>query len=510
MAGCATIPSQKAKSVGKTQNPESETLRFVVSFPKEVRSEPVTGRVLLFFSKSPDGEPRTQLNWFNPDPVFAVDVEGVSPGDEIAFLEEKFENPDALAFPGPLGRLAPGEYRVQALIDTDDTRRSFNDGPGNLFSEPIKFSMSRGKTDTFHLVADQVIKEEEREENDWVKLVAVRSKLLSDFHNRDVYLRAAVLLPFGYEDEPERTYPAYYEIPGFGGRHYDLLTKSDSDRDDWKDWSTGKNPYRGFEIVIDPDVPLGHSVFANSANNGPVGDALIKELIPAIEERFRIIREPRARFVGGHSSGGWSSLWLQITYPEFFGGCWSTAPDPVDFRAFQTTNIYEDVNGHWTPTGQSRPVGRNRYEPTLTVAKFNHWEYVLGYGGQLDSFDAVFSPRGHDGNPMRMMDKLTGAVNREVAEHWRNYDIRHVLEENWRELGPNLQGKIHIIGGGWDTFYLNPSLDLLKGFLDGKNHGGYVKIVPGDHGSFMTDELIASLYQEMAEQFAIGEPTPAP
>lgn len=505
MVGCRTVPPQEPDSTRETQSPEIDILRFVVSFPKEARSKPVTGRVLLFFSQSSSGEPRTQLNWFNPNPVFAIDVQDVLPGDHVVFLNEKFKNPDGLAFPEPLSRIEPGDYRVQALIDLDNTRRSFNDEPGNLFSEPIEVSMSRGMTGTYHLIANQVIKEAEREENDWVKLVKVRSQLLSDFHNRDVYLRAAVLLPFGYEDEPERKYPAYYKIPGFGGRHYGLLSKPQSNREDWKDWSTGQTPYRGFKIVLDPDVPLGHSVFANSANNGPVGDALIKELIPVIEERFRIISEPRARFVGGHSSGGWSSLWLQITYPEFFGGCWSTAPDPVDFRAFQTMNIYEDVNGHWTPTGQPRPVGRNRFEPTLTFVKFNHWEYVLGYGGQLDSFDAVFSPRGEDGNPMRMMDKLTGAVNREVAEHWKNYDIRLILENNWAELGPKLQGKIHVIGGGWDTFYLNPALEMLKAFLDTKQHGGYIKILPGNHGSFMTNELVESLYQEMAEQFTIGE-----
>lgn len=339
LAGCSTVPSKKPDTARAPEISESETLRFVVTFPSEVRSETVTGRVLLFFTKSPDGEPRTRLNWLNPDPVYAVDVEGVAPGEEIVFLRKDFARPDALAFPGPLGRLEPGDYRVQALVDTDNTRRSFNDGPGNLFSEPIGFSMSRGKTGTYHLVANQVIKEDKREENDWVKLVAVRSALLSEFHGRDVYLHAAVLLPFGYEDEPGRMYPAYYKVPGFGRRHYHLLSKPDSDREDWKNWSTGENPYRGFEVLLDPDVPLGHSVFANSANNGPVGDALIEELIPAIEERFRIIREPRARFVGGHSSGGWSSLWLQIAYPDFFGGCWSTAPDPVDFRAFQTMNI---------------------------------------------------------------------------------------------------------------------------------------------------------------------------
>jgi len=487
-------------------DPQGEVPGFIVTFPEEVRSEPVSGRVLLFLSKKNDGEPRKKLSFMEPEPVFAIDVKDIHPGVPIEFLDDDFDDPEALAFPGPLTGLEPGEYRAQALIDIDNTRRSFNDGPGNLYSKPINVTLGSSMDSEIRLIADQVIEERDANENEWVKLVKVRSHLLSDFHGRDVYLRASVLLPFGYNDDPERTYPAYYQIPGFGGRHFGLLRFPESDSDAWKDWSSGKHPFRGFKIVLDPDVPLGHSAFANSENNGPVGDALVNELIPAIESRFRIIPEPHARFVGGHSSGGWSSLWLQITYPEFFGGCWSTAPDPVDFRAFQTINIYEDTDGHWTPEGFPRPVARSRHEVLQSIVTENHWEYVLGYGEQLDSFDAVFSPRGTDGKPMQMTDKLTGSVNREVAEYWKNYDIRLLLENNWPELGPKLQGKLHIVGGAFDTYYLEDALELLKSFLDTKDHGGYVKILTGDHGTFLNDELIYQFYREMAETFVQSSP----
>ncbi len=103
--------------------------------------------------------------------------------------------------------------------------------------------------------------------------------------------------------------------------------------------------------------------------------------------------------------------------------------------------------------------------------------------------------------PLRVMDKLTGTIDHEVVEYWEKYDIRLQVEENWAMLAPRLQNKLHIIGGGWDTFYLNPALEMLKTFLDTKDHGGYVEILPGNHGSFMTKELRKRIYQEMADQF---------
>src|SRR5262249_5179127 len=152
------------------------------------------------------------------------------------------------------------------------------------------------------------------------------SKLLSDFHKRPVKMRAGVVLPKSFATVPKKQYPVVYEIPGFSGTHF------------MAHGMTNRTDVAGVEmlwVVLDPSCRLGHHVFADSANNGPCGRALIEELIPFIEKEFRGLGAPAARFVTGHSSGGWSSLWLQVTYPEFFGGVWSTAPDPVDFRDFQ-------------------------------------------------------------------------------------------------------------------------------------------------------------------------------
>ena len=85
-------------------------------------------------------------------------------------------------------------------------------------------------------------------------------------------------------------------------------------------------------VYLNAQFPLGHHEFADSVNNGPWGKALTTEFIPQLEAKYGAAATPAGRFLTGHSSGGWSSLWLQVNYPEFFGGVWSTAPDPVDFR----------------------------------------------------------------------------------------------------------------------------------------------------------------------------------
>lgn len=494
-------PAAKLSTAPEANVSTNDPLRFIVTFPTNVRSQPVTGRVLLFLAKSGSGEPRLAgALSMNPQPLFAIDVTNLAPGASVVFEPDKFRAPDALAFPGRLDRLEAGAYRAQALIDLDNTARDFNAGPGNLYSRAVRCELQGARGGTIELSADHAITNRSPKDTDWVKLVEVRSKLLSEFHGRDMFLRAAVILPWSYSSNATAKFPALYVIPGFGGRHTSAWNWMDSESG--RKWKKGEAASQHFRIVLDPDMPLGHSVFANSANNGPVGDALVGELIPEIERRFRALPEASARLLMGHSSGGWSSLWLQVAYPDFFGGCWSTAPDPVDFRAFQTLNIYEDRNGHWTREGSPRPVSRTREKALLTIQQLNQYEYVAGYGGQLDSFDAVFSPRGADGHPRQLINKVSGAIDRSVAEHWKKYDIRLKLEQNWPELAPKLKGKLHVIAAAWDTFYLNSAVEYLRDFLAGKDHGGYVEILPGDHGSVMTESVRERIEREMASAFA--------
>ena len=496
LADCYSQTAEK-ETTARQARANQRSVKFVVAFPAEIHPESITARVILFLSRSGNREPRYASAFFDQQPVYAIDVTNLKPSEELVFSPDKFSSPDALAFPGPLDRLEQGKYFAQALIDLDNTRPEFNSGPWNLYSQVVECNLPRSSNDTIELVTDHVIEQrQQQEDTDRVKLVEIRSKLLSDFHDREFKLRAGVVLPEDYNEMPEKQYPTLYSVPGFGGDHSAAW---------WDSRAQEESPLQIIQVYLDPKVPLGHSVFADSANNGPCGEALIKELIPEIEKRFRAIPHAYGRFVTGHSSGGWSSLWLQITYPDVFGGCWSTAPDPIDFRAFQTMNIYEDRNGHWTREGYPRPLARRDNNVASTFTQVNHWEYVVGYGYQLDSFDAVFSPRGADGKPRQMINKLTGTIDPEVVEYWKRYDIRLILEENWPGLGPKLKGKIHVIAGAWDTFYLKNAVEYLNDFLKTTDYGGYVEVHPGNHGSFMTSRVRERIEKEMAEQFASGQ-----
>jgi pimeloyl-ACP methyl ester carboxylesterase len=307
-------------------------------------------------------------------------------------------------------------------------------------------------------------------------------------------MRAAVILPNSFGKDPQKRYPVIYEIPGFGGDHRMALLMA----------SRKPTEVGGVEmlyVVLDPSCRNGHHVFADSANNGPWGEALVKELIPAIEAKYRAIGTPGSRFVTGHSSGGWSSLWLQVTYPDFFGGVWSTAPDPVDFRDFQRINIYKPgANMFVDEEGKPRPIARARGKAVLYYKPFSDMEDIIGHGGQLPSCEAVFSPRRTPSHPLKLWDRKTGAIDPETAKAWEKYDIRLVLERNWKPLGPKLAGKLHVYMGGDDTFYLDGATALLKESLAKLGSDAVVEIFPGkDHGTLMDRAMRERLAQEMAE-----------
>jgi pimeloyl-ACP methyl ester carboxylesterase len=256
-------------------------------------------------------------------------------------------------------------------------------------------------------------------------------------------------------------------------------------------------------VTLDPSCPLGHHAFADSANNGPVGQALIAEFIPELDRQFRTVAAPTARFVTGHSSGGWSSLWLQVTYPDEFGGTWSTSPDPVDFRDFQQINLYRPgENMYRDRVGNRRPLAREEGLVRVWYDDFDHMEEVIGPGGQLHSFEAVFSPKGADGRPVRVWDRKTGRIDTDAARTWEKYDIRLILERHWAELGPKLAGKLHVIQGELDTFYLDGATRLLKQSLAALKSDAVIEIVPGrDHSDLATQELALRFRAEMTERF---------
>jgi pimeloyl-ACP methyl ester carboxylesterase len=265
-------------------------------------------------------------------------------------------------------------------------------------------------------------------------------------------------------------------------------------------------------VFLDESSATGTHEFADSVNNGPWGQALTTELIPHLESQYRMDARADGRFLNGHSSGGWATLWLQVRYPKVFGGTWSTSPDSSDFHDFTGPDLYApNANVYRKPDGSLRPLVRNDGKVIATFEDFARLERVIGpYGGQMASFEWVFSPRGADGRPMPMFDRDTGAVDPQVVAYWRDhYDIAHRLQTMWPQLKPDLDGKIHVIVGTADTFYLDGAAHKLKAVLDGLHAKAEVKFLPGrTHFDLYTkgDDRMAMLKQIAWSMYHVARP----
>jgi pimeloyl-ACP methyl ester carboxylesterase len=206
----------------------------------------------------------------------------------------------------------------------------------------------------------------------------------------------------------------------------------------------------------------------------------------------------------GHSSGGWSSLWLQVTFPEAFGGVWSSSPDPVDFRDYQRINLYANPpqNMYRDQHGERRPIARRGDAPTLWYDGFTKMDDVIGRGGQLRSFEAVFSPLDDKGLPKRLWDRQSGQVDPAVAKAWESYDISLILKRDWPRLQPQLAGKLHVAMGTLDTFYLDGAARLLAERLQELGSDAAITFVEGaSHGSLLTPDYYSRVRREMSAEY---------
>lgn len=450
-------------------NANATALRFEITVTAGLITGSQNGRVFVVMTPKVGIEPRLMIGQTGMDaaPMFARDVKDFAPG-VIATIDQK-----SAAFPiASLAELPVGDYFVQALFDSNIDLKSVN-APGNLYSRPRKIHLDPASGVAIKIeLTERVPPEQLPAETDYVKFVRIQSKLLTKFHGRPIYLRAGVILPRGFDSEASKRFPLRVHIGGYGSSFTGVQRMMREGSLFRSAWLADDTPRMVF-LHLDGDGPYGDCYQVNSDNNGPYGDAITEELIPYVEQKFRCIGEPRARVLDGGSTGGWVSLALQVFYPDFFNGTWSGYPDGVDFRAFQLINIYDDANAYTNKHGFERPSARDLSgEVRFTIRHECQMENAIGVGDsytmsgeQWGAWNAAYGPRGADGKPAPLWDPKTGRINRELVEHWKKYDLRMVLEQNWKTLGPKLRGKLTIWVGEADDYFLNNAVHLLDSFL---------------------------------------------
>ncbi len=444
---------------------------FEVTLDAAAFPEPYTGPV--FIAMAEEGEPRQAMHgWFNAPPVLRFDLHEAAGGTTV-----KLSPKDAAAHhPVDWSTVFNGTWQVQAVARTSVTGREAGLAEGDTYGDVVEIEYDPSAEGTVALTLDHRVGPATFQETERIKHFEFESPALSKFHGFPYPMHAGVLLPKDYDEKTD--YPVIYSVTGFAGTHTSI-----------RRWAAAApNEVLDGCIVVVPDASnrYGHSVFCDSVSIGPWGHALVHELIPALEKEYGGAGAAE-RYVTGVSSGGWSSLWLQVAYPEAFAGCWSHVPDPIDFHDFQQIDLYTPLengsprNMYVDEDGAPRPLARRGGEVMLTYEDFVRREHVLRPGGQIRSFEATFSSPGKDGAPRRVFDVATGVIDHEAAQAWRKYDISHLLLTGWDELGPRLAGKIHVYAGEVDTFYLEGAVERFLGLAEtaGLLEDMVVEVVPG-------------------------------
>ena len=522
--------------IGTHQSTVRESdFRFEISIPESVLNETVTGRMFIVISRNNDVVPRYNERAVRFQagrtgvPFFGVDVENLRPGQPAII--------DVNTLGSPLESLLDlpaGDYYIQAVFNkyTEFKRsdghtvwfhndqwegQNWKTSPGNIYSDVQQVRIDPTSSDVIRVEVTNVIPPiEVPPDSRYVKRFKIQSDILTQFWGQPIYLGMVVLLPLGYDEHPNVHYPVVYNQG-----HFSLAAPlgfeggARSVRDEW----LGPDFPRFIAVTLQHPCPyFDDSYGVDSPSVGPYGTAIHEELIPEFERRFRAIPEPYARVLTGGSTGGWISFAYQVYYPDFYGGTWSFAPDPLDFRNVEGIDIYEDVNAFYkvhewrtVPTPNSR-VPETGYI-NLTSKQRNHFELANGTKGrsgeQIDIWSAVFGPLGDDGYFKPLFDKYTGEMYPDVAQAWkRNYDIRYYLEQNWSSIGPKLVGKLHLFAGTMDNYYLDIGVKHTEAFLESTTNPYYAgSVTYGAHGNHGWRPMSsAQLLRLMAQHIIANRP----
>jgi hypothetical protein len=516
----------------------STPLAFEVSFPKELSATQVDGHILLILSKDDKKEPRFGVGeGIESQQAFGMDVDALQPGAVVrvdaSTLGYPIETLNDLA-PGDyfvqavLNRYETfhlGNGKVVKLPPDKGEGQHWQTKPGNFLTKVQKLHLDAKTSGIIRIAFDHKIPPLEQEladvetvldwrpitqpdngeDNKWVKHIRMRSELLTKFWGRPTEIGAVVLLPDGWEEHPDARYPVlisedhYHRhlFPSFRATPPDASLKDherqpqepvqdsttgvnrerELQESGWRlfqDWTSGRLPRVLIVMPQHANPYFDDSYAVNSANLGPYGDAIMRELLPMIEKKFRGIGQGWARAVFGGSTGGWEALGQQVSYPDDINGAWVGCPDPIDFRAYGTVNIYEDKNALFREGPFLKvPLPEKRKTNGIldsTMEHENRYELVLGThsrsGEQWDIWQAVFGPMGEDGYPKPIWDKRTGQIDKAVADYWREHsDLSYIMKRDWATLGPKLAGKLHFAVGDMDTWYLNNAVHLTESVL---------------------------------------------
>lgn len=455
-------------------NPEEDLILVTVTptLSAELQSPPRGSRLLLYLvdaERGPPGEPADGPSPFSPQPVASWDLNGPGVEFDSESGELRARTPD-LAYPIPPSDLG-GPFRAQVAIDLPSSTLS-SDGAGNLVGPVKLIELTPGQREVISLSLDRVRREPPQLERSNIVTIQRPSELLAQVSNEIQSQRAWVVLPNRYHDiaAPRRFWPTIYVVPNHGdgeataARIADLLSRRE----------VVQIMPQSIWIVLDPTGPKGHHYFIDSPINGAPQRALVEELIPWIDIRFRTVAKPQARLLLGEGAGGRAVLELLAAHPETFGRAWAISPEAITFSQLGALDLYGANNAFSDPQQNLRPATRSPLGPERDRIHSTIRDEVLlthtispeGRSGRAwDMWCAAFSARSARSTAARWpFDLETGTIDPATVAEWSTHDLLLRASAD-PALADTLRSRAWIIGGERDEYYRNRGIMALADAL---------------------------------------------
>jgi hypothetical protein len=257
-----------------------------------------------------------------------------------------------------------------------------------------------------------------------------------------------VYLPPGYDDDPERRFPAIYVIQGYTGS-LPMWHNRSAFRPSFVEaadalFASGDAP-PCILALVDAWTAYGGSQFVDSPGIGRYHSYLCDEVVPFVDGHHRTLPEAAHRGITGKSSGGFGAMITPMLRPELFGGLASHAGDALYELCYiqgfgDCVRALREYDGSyerfWADFASRPPMSK----PTDGVL-------VMTYG-----VAAAFSAD-DDGTVRLPFDLTTGRLLDDVWERWLAWDPVRMVPRH----ADALRGlrAIYLDGGKRDEWYLD-------------------------------------------------------
>lgn len=330
-----------------------------------------------------------------------------------------------------------------------------------------------------------------------IERFALDSKLLRDNALGDPSLRdVTVYLPPQYDDSPRRRFPLFVDLVGFMG--------SGPAHVGWKGFEENvplrlerlvREGRMGPVIAVFPDcwTRLGGNQYLNSSAMGRYADYLLREVVPAVDARYRTFAEPRRRAVFGKSSGGYGALVQGLRHARHWGAIACHSGD-MAFDLCYRGDVPRVCNH----------LARFDGDPAHFLDDF----YAKRKLGSEDTMTLMFlaMAASYDPDPEAPlgfhlpMDLRTAEIDERRWRRWRAWDPLEMLKRPACQKQLRSLAGIYFDCGDRDQFHLHLGARRLHDRLDALGIAHHYEEFPDDHSGidYRLDTSLPWLYRRVA------------